>query len=266
MTDEPSRLASSSPSPGADPHLAYLDRLLAGTGPAPDGGGGAGSADFLYLIRPEESSGFWELIGFRIAGFSRALVGAVQFADQSREPGRYARRSLGHYLSSPPQNIGLDRSTYPADLIELRVPRKGETIPDLLGQLKRGESTGTLYVDADMVEIAWDFRRENPSVERPRLAEGPSQPLVLRSREGHVLSGRSANMTVKLRSNRQFLVLTSVVQWLPDGTLPLPTLVIHRRYLAMVGERAEDEQDNALPTPFTGDVNPFHLLDPRLGI
>ena len=45
-----------------------------------------------------------------------------------------------------------------------------------------------------MVELAWDFRRQNPSLERPRLAEGPGQRLVLRSREGHVLSGRSANV------------------------------------------------------------------------
>jgi len=274
MTDETSRTDSSPPSQGTDPHLAYLERLLTGAGYAPggsEGTDGARTSDFLYLIRSEggtgTGTGFWELIGFRVAGFSRALVGAIQFADQSREPGRYARRSLGHYLSSPPQIIGLDRSTYPADLIELRVPRQGETLPDLLGQLKRGESTGTLYVDADMVEIAWDFRSENPSIERPRLAQGPGQSLLLRSLEGHVVAGMGGNISAKLRSNRQFLALTAVEQWLPGRTLPLPTLVIHRRYLAMVSEVAKGAVDAAVPAPFARDsLNPFHLLDPRLGV
>lgn len=257
MTDEIFRASA----PETDVHLSYLERLLAGTDAA------AAPADFLYLVRPEEGNGFWELIGFRVAGLSRALVGAVLFQNQTREAGRFARRPLGHFLSSPPQNIGLDRSTYPADLIELRVPRADETVPDLLGRLKRGEPTETLYVDADMLEIAWDFRRENPSLERPRMAEGPRQNLLLRTREGHVLAGRSANMTSKLRSNRQFLALTAVEQWLPDRNLPLPTLVVHRRYLTMVAETPDSGRPEAMPLAFAADtINPFHLLDPRLGV
>lgn len=245
-----------------DTHLDYLDRLLrAARDPAAGG-------EFLYATRTEGQSGFWELVGFRVAGLSRALLGAVRFQSQSEDPLLFARRSLGHFLSSPPQALGLDQATYPADLIELRVPREGEPVPELLGRLKRGERTAALYLDAALIELAFDFRPENPSLQRPRGGAGPTRRLVFRSREGHVLSGEAANLTARLRRAGAFLVLTGVEQALEGRTLALPTLVVHRSFLTMLADCSEGGVGSgSLPAAFSAaTANPFHLLDPRLDV
>lgn len=248
------------PEVGEGQRLGYLTRLLEGTADP------AGPGEFLYLARGADEAYFWELVGFRVVGLSRALLGAVHFQAQTRERSTFARRPLGHFLSSPPQNIALDRANYPADLIEVRVPRQGESLPDLLGRLKRDEPTGTLYLDAEMIEVAFDFRAQNPSLERPRLSGAPGQRLVIRSNEGHVLSGVATNLSARLRSQHQFVALTGVRQWLPEGELRLPTLVLHRRGLTMLTEIQEGDEDAPLPHPFDRRrANPHHILDAGLG-
>lgn len=251
----------SPPAGGAgDTHLDYLRRLLAGAGEAPGG-------EFRFLTRAEGIPGFWELIGFRVNGLSRALLGAVHFQAQSDDPFQFARRSLGHFLSSPPQNLGVDRDSYPADLIELRVPPEGEDLPDLLGRLRRGDATASLYLDAAHLEIAFDFRRANPSIQRLPGEQSRSRRLLFRSREGHVLVGNTLNLGAKLRRTGSFLALTAVRQHLPARTLELPTLVVHRDFLTMIAETAgaDPEGSMSLPGAFSPQMaNPFHLLDPRL--
>lgn len=241
-------------------HLAYLERLLEAA--ATPGSGG----EFLYVTRTKGKPGFWELLGFRVTGLSRVLLGAVGFQPQSEDPLLFARRSLGHFLSSPPQAIGIDRATYPADLLDLRVPLEGETVPDLLGRLKRGEPTGTLYVDTDHVEIAFDFRPENPSLMRARQGVGAGKRLLFRSREGHVLSGVAANLSARLRRAGAFIALTEVEQVLDGRTLRLPTLLVHREFLSMVADFPDGGiAPGSLPEAFSpATANPFHVLDPRL--
>lgn len=246
--------------PAPDGQLDYIRRLLRG---ARD----PGAADeFLYATRTEGKAGFWELLGFRVAGLSRALVGAAHFQAQSDDPLVFARRSLGHFLSSPPQAVAIDRATYPADLVEVRVPRAEESLPDLLGRLRHGQPTVDLYLDAGLVEVAYDFRPQNPSLQRPRSAAS-AQRLLFRTREGHVLSGEAANLSARLRRGGAFLVLTGAEQILPDRTLRLPTIVVHRDFLTMVAEVPDGGSDPAaaLPAPLAPETaNPFHLLDPRL--
>lgn len=245
---------------GDGQRLSYLQRLLESTADP------SGPGEFLYLARPTTEGFFWELVGFRVSGLPRALVGAVRFQAQSRDRSSFARRPLGQFLSSPPQNMAMDRASYPADLIEVRVPRQGESLPDLLGQLKRGEPAGTLFLDADMIDVAFDFRVQNPSLERPRLAGGSGQRLMVRSREGHVLSGVATNLSARLRSEHQFVVLTGVEQWLPEDRLRLPTLVFNRTSLTMITEVPKGEEAAPLPHPFDRhQANPTHLLDARLG-
>lgn len=253
---------SAPPPPPAAPagdQVAYLERLLQAARD-PDSGG-----EFLYLTRTEGEPGFWELLGFRVTGMSRALLGAVHFQPQTGDPLVFARRSLGHFLSSPPETLGIDRSTYPADLLDLRVPREGESLPDFLGRLKRGEPTGTLYLDADLVETACDFRPENPSLMRDRRVAAGKR-LLFRSREGHVLSGLAANLTSRLRRTGAFLALTEVEQVLDGRTLALPTLLVHREFLSMLTDVPEAGiVPGSLPEAFSpATANPFHLLDPRL--
>lgn len=245
-----------------DLQLAYLERLL-GAARSPASGG-----EFLYATRAEGKPGFWELLGFRIAGMSHALLGAVHFQSQSDDPLLFARRSLGHFLSSPPQALSLDRSHYPADLIEMRVPREGESVPDLLARLKRGEPTGSLYVDAGLIELAFDFRPQNPSLQRPKGAAGPGQRMLFRTRDGHVITGLTVNLTAKLRRAEAFIALTGVRQLLSARSLDLPTLVVHREFLTMLADYPEGGiGPGTLPAAFSPEVsNPFHLLDPRLDV
>lgn len=258
-------------SPGAgvssDTHLAYLRRLLDGVASAVPGG------EFLYVTRTEGKAGVWELLGFRVAGLSRSLLGAVHFQSQSDDPLVFARRSIGHFLSAPPKTLALDRESYPADLIELRVPLAGESVPDLLGRLKRGERVAHLYLDAAKVELAFDFRPANPSLQRNPRSETRTRRLLFRSREGHVLTGSTLNLGAKLRRGGAFLALTDVRQHRPDRQLELPTLVVHRDFLTMMaecggGDPASGDDGVAAagaPGAFSPEnANPFHLLDPRL--
>ncbi|MFP3939234.1 MAG: hypothetical protein ACLF0P_02910 [Thermoanaerobaculia bacterium] len=204
----------------SEDHLGYVRRLLDGARD-PDA-----AEEFLYAIRTEGKPGFWELLGFRVSGLSWALVGAAHFHAQSDDPLVFARRSLGHFLSSPPQVVGIDRASYPADLVELRVSRAGESLPDLLGRLRYGRPTASVYLDAGLVDLAFDFR--------PRAGA--------------------------------FVVLTGVQQLLPDRALRLPTIVVHRTFLTIIAEAPAEGDDSALPVPLSPDTaNPFHLLDPRLG-
>lgn len=255
--------AMDSPRPGDDDaHVAYLRRLLEGVTSSEPGG------EFLYATRTEGKAGFWELLGFRVGGLGRTLLGAVRFQAQSDDPLVFARRSIGHFLSAPPQNLGLDRESYPADLIELRVPLEGESVPDLLGRLKRGEATSTLYLDASHVDLAFDFRPGNPSLQRNPQANVQTRRLVFRSREGHVVAGATLNLGAKLRRSGAFLALTDVRQILPHRLLALPTLVVHRSFLAMMAEPGGSDAAGApaaLPEALSAAMaNPFHLLDPRL--
>lgn len=245
----------------SDDHLAYVRRLLDGA--REPGAGG----EFLYATRTEGKGGFWELLGFRVVGLSRALVGAAHFQSQSDDPLLFARRSLGHFLSSPPKVVAIARATYPAELVELRVPRAGETLPDLLGRLRRGDRTASAYLDADLVELAFDFRPENPSLQRPRDGGAAAPRLLFRTREGHVLAGRAANLSARLHRGGAFLVLTGVEQLLPERSLRLPTIVVHRSFLTLVAEVPDEASDpsRALPAALSPETaTPFHLLDPRL--
>lgn len=250
-----------------DRHLAYLRQLLDGAASAVPGG------EFLYVTRTEGQPGFWELLGFRVVGLSRTLLGAVHFQSQSEDPLVFARRSIGHFLTAPPKTLAIDRESYPADLLELRVPHEGESVPDLLGRLKRGERVARLYLDAARVELAFDFRPANPSLQRNPRSETRTRRLLFRSRDGHVLTGSTLNLGAKLRRAGAFLALTDVRQHLPDRRLELPTLVVHRDFLTMMAEPADgdpaSEDDGGAaagrPEAFAPEnANPFHLLDPRL--
>lgn len=249
-----------------DTHLAYLRRLLEGVARGDAGG------EFLYITRTEGKPGFWELLGFRVRGMPRCLVGAVHFHAQNDDPLVFARRSLGHFLSSPPQTMGHAGQGYPADLIELRVSLEGESPAELLGRLRRGEPTASLFLDAAQVEVAFDFRPANPSLQRASGPQVRPTRLLFRSREGHLLVGDTLNLGAKLRRGGGFLALTGVVQHLPGRELPLPTLVIHREFLTMMTDSADDGEPDkgdgagaGLPGAFTPESgNPSHVLDPRL--
>lgn len=242
-----------------DSHLAYLERLLDGAVRRESAG------EFLYITRTEGRPGFWELLAFKVPGLERAIVGAVRFQPQSDDPIAFARRSLAHYLTTPPQPISVVKASYPADVIELRVPREDETLPDLVGALKRGEETACFYLDTELIEVAADFRAENPSLQRPVHETGSSQRLVFRTASGHVLRATATNLAQKLRRAGPFVTLTGVEQLgAGGGWIRLPTLVVRRTFLVGFTDPPEDG-DPRLPAPFSPAIaTTGHLLDVRL--
>ncbi len=244
-----------------DSHLAYLERLLDGAVRR------ASAGEFLYITRTEGRPGFWELLAFKIPGLERAVVGAVHFQSQSDDPIAFARRSLAHFLTTPPQPISVVRSSYPPDVIEVRVPREGETLPDLVGALKRGDETAYFYLDSELIEAAADFRAENPSLQRPTNETGSSQRLVFRTSSGHVLRANATNFAMKLRRAGGFVTLTGVEQLAAGGDwVRLPTLVVRRSFLVGFTDPPADG-DPRLPASFSAAIaTTGHLLDVRLGI
>jgi hypothetical protein len=100
--------------PTQETQLSYVERLLGGAL------GSDGNSEFSYITRAEGKPGFWELVAFRVPGLGRAAVGALHFLSQSEDPLAFARRSLAHYLTSPPQPIVTEGSAYPAEVLDLR--------------------------------------------------------------------------------------------------------------------------------------------------
>lgn len=246
--------------PADETHLSYVQRLLDGA----LGAGGVG--EFSYITRTEGKPGFWELVALRVPGIGRAVVGALHFLSQSDDPLAFARRSLAHYLTSPPQPITTEGSSYPAEVLDLRVPREGQSLPDLLGALKRGEATLSFRVPKERVEAAADFRSKNPSLQRSSSERGPTQRMLVRTASGHVIRATATNFAVALRRTGSFLGLSGAHQLLPGGEwMPLPTLVVHRDFLIAFTE-PPDGEDAPLPTAFAPETAAAdHVLDPRLG-
>jgi hypothetical protein len=246
--------------PGDDAHLPYFRNLLDGAL------GRSETSDFLYVTRTEGRPGFWELVALRVPGLDRALIGALHFMAQSDDPLAFARRSLGHYLTSPPQPIAAERASYPPEVLDLRVPREGESLPELLGVLKRGAPSASVHLDKAVVEIAADFRAENPSLQRPGIESGPAQRLLFLTGSGHVLRATAINFAVKLRRPGSFVTLTGVEQLLTSSAwTALPNLVVARSFLVAFSEPSEDEGDGRPPSAFgAATVASGHLLDGRL--
>lgn len=245
--------------PTDDPQLPYVERLLGGAL------GREETSEFLYVTRTEGRPGFWELVALRVPGLDRMVVGALHFLSQSDDPLAFARRSLGHFLTSPPQPIGTEAAAYPADVLDLRIPSEGGSLPDLLGALKRGEPTASLYLPKDRIEAAVDFRSENPSLQRSGPTRGPTQRVIFRTGSGHVIRATATNFAVTLRRPGSFLALTGGHQLLPSGAwCPLPTVVVHRSFLVAFTDPPDDD-GAPLPSAFSPETAAGrHLLDARL--
>jgi hypothetical protein len=244
--------------PTQETQLSYVERLLGGAL------GSDGNSEFSYITRTEGKPGFWELVAFRVPGLGRAAVGALHFLSQSEDPLAFARRSLAHYLTSPPQPIVTEGSAYPAEVLDLRVPREDQSLPDLLGALKRGEATLSFRLPKERVEAAVDFRSKNPSLQRSSAESGPTQRVMVRTASGHVVRATATNFAVALRRTGSFLALTGGDQLLPGGEwMPLPTLVVHRDFLIAFTEAPEEDgAPLSILSPETAAAD--HVLDPRL--
>ncbi len=220
---------------------------------------------FLAL---DEGDHFWELIACRVHGHPSILFGALRFRRQpGGAPGDFPRQSLVSYLSAPMREVALDRTPRPPHLVELMLPEIGETLLHFLARSRQGEARRRLLLDRREIELAFDFRIDNPSRQRPAQAdEGADELHIFRTSSGHILTAFPHQLPAKLHRADDFVALTRPTQHTATLDRALPTLVVHRAFLTMaaaVGDGITPWLEDS--TPFqAGLANPKHLLDPLL--
>lgn len=87
-----------------------------------------------------------------------------------------------------------------------------------------------------VIVVAFDFRIQNPSVESLRYRERSAKRMMLRTVEGIVLSARLHSLSERLRRPDLVLGTSQVRQRTRLRRLPLPSLIIHRRLLSVMGD------------------------------
>jgi hypothetical protein len=219
----------------------------------------------VYLAR-DEGEAFWELIACRVRGHPALLFGAVRFRRQGPADG-LSRQSLVSYLSAPLREVALDRTPRPPHLVELLLPDVRETVFQFLERARRGEACRSLLLDRREIELALDFRLENPSKTRPAApAPEAGERHLFRTSAGHILSGYPHHLPAKLHRADDFVALTRPTQHTATVDRPLPTLVVHRGFLSMAA-RVDGGIERWLEhtVPFQAALaNPKHILDPLL--
>jgi hypothetical protein len=220
---------------------------------------------FIYLAK-DEGEAFWELIACRVRGHPALLFGAARFRRQGAADD-FGRQSLVSYLSAPMREVALDRTPRPPHLIELLLPDTGETVLAFLERARRGDACRTVLLDRREIELALDFRLDNPSKSRPTAPEPEAaQRHLFRTTSGHILSGYPHHLPAKLHRAEDFVALTRPTQHTATLDRPLPTLVVHRSHLTMAA-KVEGGIDRWLEhtAPFQASLaNPKHILDPLL--
>ena len=248
------------------PHLLLLlhavERLREAPFPAPS----APPVPISVYLARDEGEAFWELIACRVRGHPSLLFGAVRFRRQG-EAGSFCRQSLVSYLSAPVREVALDRTPRPPHLIELLLPDTRETVLAFLERARRGEPCRSLLLDRREIELALDFRLQNPSKTRPANAQPEAAELHLfRTVGGHILSAYPHHLPAKLHRADDFVALTRPTQHSATADRPLPTLVVHRGSISMAA-RVESGIERWLEhtAAFQAALaNPKHILDPLL--
>lgn len=222
----------------------------------------------LFLIK-EEDELFWELVAFRVRGHPALLLGAMCFRRQTGTAGSYSRRSLISYLSSPPKELGLTRSARPAGMIEILLPGVDEDIISFRARMQQGDSASAMFLEADTIDFAFDFRTRNPSVDIPVIRANAVETYLVRTVRGHVLMGHVHDFHTKLHHEKSFIALINPVQFIHSGQQLVPTLAIHRSFISMTAQLPSREAS----TEWVSSSVPFHasmaeqryLLSPDLG-
>ena len=244
-----------------DLHLRYVEALLEEVKRRRTEDTRDSTSSEWFLVRDEGDS-FWELVAIQLRGFPSVLLGAAKFQRQSA-PGalEYARRPLAYYLSAPPKELGIDRTARPARTLEIMLPETGEAISDFQARLRAGGAGRTLYIDAELIDFAFDFRFENPSVDREQgVYLGRPERHLMRSIRGHVLSGISHGLHRRLHQHASFITLHSPVQHTDRGAHLLPpTIIFHRAYIAVDAELSATEQ----VSDWTSNAAPFLISTAR---
>lgn len=214
------------------------------------------------LVAPGVGNRFWELVGMRIRGHSSLMLGAVQFRRQSSDV-KHARQSLPSYLASDQSKDDVNGIGLPT-VVSVEFPTATESVREFLDELSGKPRRNRVLVDKSLIDVVFDLRADNPSVGKLSCpSKRVSRTVVVRTREGHLLSGNLLNLEICLSRELPFIALTMGVQHTVHGNCPLPTLFLHRGFLAMLSV-VDEETPLARQlrcTPFqVSRANPMHLV------
>jgi len=195
--------------------------------------------DTVYL-GAEEDGHFWELVGLKLAGCPVVVLALLRFQRRDLPDIPYARESLSTYLSSLPSPRAIDE----AGALTAILPPHDQAIAFFLKRLRAGLRVSPVSLDPARVDIAFDFRLQNPTlVPDCRSGAMPLRDHVYRTVDGHVLRGRSHEIPPTLSADRhRFTAVSSPEQITPSGVYPFPTLFLNRRYLAVRAHASSREE------------------------
>ena len=244
-TSTPKRRAAKGSVPPHVRHVReHLARIEAGTLAVPN-------PDDIYL-GPDREGYFHEAIGLRLLGNPVVVIGAFRFRHLHLPGEEHARESLTAYFSSPPAPNASGYAGAGAGEVTALLPRWHETIPTFLSRLRAGADYTPVHFSARLVQVAFDFRLKNPSVlEAEKQRAGPMVPHLFRTVEGHVLRGNSHGRARKVGDDH-FVAVTECEQLTPKGAIPLPSVMLHREFVAMSMPLFDESTRLAAPhwTPF----------------
>lgn len=244
--------------------IVWLDpvRFIEG-GPAPDPSARAGArhlARYFELLRERRDQGagdtpedlylvddtdraIREVVGFRMRGHPLALFGAFVFPRHRRSAVPHGRPSLAPFLSNPPRTVGYCDDPTPPGHMTIFLPEVEETVPAFMERLRERGGTG-IHVDANVIDVAFDLRFENPSEIRQH-SHGVARPSrsVFRTLAGHVISGMSVGLYQTLHKDDRFVILTDAVQHRASSDVALPTLAVNRSILALQSVLSDEDRN-----------------------
>jgi len=209
---------------------------------------------YSYIPYPEsiylghqEGDHFWELIGLRLQGCPVIVLAALRFERIERKGVADSRQSLASYLTENP-----DPDRPEGGRLVAFLPNKDEAIPQFLTGLRAGKELTPVSIDRARVEVAFDFRADNPAASRDLVEAAP--PLTThyyRTVEGHVLRGESHNVEPADAPFHRFIAIKSPQQLLPQGVIHMPTLIVAHRFIglqvAVADEAARQSVRNWVP-------------------
>lgn len=200
----------------------HLERVRDGYSFIPD-------PESVYLGRQDKDH-FWELVGLRLQGCPVVVLAALRFKREQRMGVPDARVSLASYLS-----VNADPEAKDPRRMTALLPNKDQEIPAFLAGLRAGREFAPVSIDRLRVEVAFDFRADNPSAVRDKKeAAAPLRSHYYRTVDGHVLRGESHQVDEPLGGTvPRFLAVRTPEQLLPQGVIALPTVFVAHRFISL---------------------------------
>ncbi len=207
----------------------HLERVRDGYSYIPD-------PESVYLGKVEADH-FWELVGLRIQGCPIVVLAALRFERKERAGVPDARESLASYLTAAP-----DPEAGESGRLSALLPHKDQDIPAFLSGLRGGREYSAVSIDRLRVEVAFDFRADNPSAVRDlREAAAPLRQHYYRTVGGHVFRGESHQLEQSATSPvPRFLAVRAPEQLLPKGVIKLPTIFVAHRFISLQVDVTEE--------------------------